>query len=640
MASIGLQINQPDGMGVDTRLADTFAKALFGDPDMAAKIALAKAHIAAQGAYTTKLGADTGLVAEKTREQKMRDDAAAAAAGAAGDAYAAQVPQPVPVEAPRPDPGTFGDYGPQPAIVRPQDQAIYDAQVKAARAMGPLIVTSPGNPAQVAQGFSRGLGTFGVSGATDPNKARVAGGLAVDAQPTTTTVATAGDNAGVDAGARKDIEVEIAKAGLPTVKDVPGKGLVSVQGTTATPIAGAEAPVFGATDKGLQQTVYTTLKAKLDSGQPLNELEKAQFETAAAAVAKDNAVPPISGKKGETLYTRDPNDPNKLIPMSGQVAASQEPGAFGDQTSVEGISAKVVSNTSVKMQDAGFKPSPQEAIDYATAYNHLYGPKQNYEKDAQGAINLVTTNPEPPSGVLTPNEVFQRAGIKVAPSAPAPLAPPAAPLAGAPPAAAPSGAEGGGNPRVTTIIGAAPKPPTQEQAQLQQYAPLLVNSTLRLDSLKPQDVPGPLIQQIMGTQGNDPNIVQRWLASNFTTPEQQKFGQAVAQYNQSLLYMLSGKAITDDEYKRALMSYIPQPGNDQALLDWKAEQRHAIIASAVRLGWANDPNAMRTVANSIKQQHGIDLSKLDLTGSLAPDGGAAPPATPRRRVYDSSGNLQ
>jgi hypothetical protein len=42
------QIDDGDG-GVDTSLTNTLAKAYFGDPDQMAKIALAKAHIAAQG---------------------------------------------------------------------------------------------------------------------------------------------------------------------------------------------------------------------------------------------------------------------------------------------------------------------------------------------------------------------------------------------------------------------------------------------------------------------------------------------------------------------------------------------------------------------------------------------------------------
>ena len=200
MASIGLKINQPDDFsGANTQLADVFSKALFGDPEAAAKIALAKAHIAAQNAYATKLGADTGLVNEKTTEQRTLDAARAAAATPAGDAFAAAVPMPIPVEAPHP---STDFMGPMPGIVKPEDQKLYDAEVAAAHKLGPLIVTAGGNPTEIAQGFSRGLGTFGVVNQPDPNKARTFGGLAVDAQPTVNTVQTAGDTAGQDAKAK------------------------------------------------------------------------------------------------------------------------------------------------------------------------------------------------------------------------------------------------------------------------------------------------------------------------------------------------------------------------------------------------------------------------------------------------------
>ena len=64
--------------------------------------------------------------------------------------------------------------------------------------------------------------------------------------------------------------------------------------------------------------------------------------------------------------------------------------------------------------------------------------------------------------------------------------------------------------------------------------------------------------------------------------------------------MLSGKAITSDEYKRALTSYIPQPNDDANLLASKADARHAIIASAVRIGWGNDPDTGKIVKDNIK----------------------------------------
>ena len=162
-----------------------------------------------------------------------------------------------------------------------------------------------------------------------------------------------------------------------------------------------------------------------------------------------------------------------------------------------------------------------------------------------------------------------------------------------------------------------PKQPTVEQTQLQQYTPQLVASTTKLDKVKPTDVPNAFIQQITGINGADPSFVQQLLAStSFVSPQQRNFAQSVAEYNQSLLYMLSGKAITSDEYKRAMRSYIPLPNDGPEQLAVKAQERHRIIASAVRLGWSNDPDMARKVAANVKTQAGIDLAPLDLTGSL------------------------
>jgi hypothetical protein len=620
VATIGLRINDPNNANSpDTSLANTFAKALFGDPDEQAKIALAKAHIAAQGAYGAKLGADTGLVQEKTREQKMRDDAAAAAAGAVGDAYAAAVPMPVPVEntALRPSPGFAG---PMPGIVQPQDQALYDAEVAAAHKMGPLIVTTPGNPAQVAQGFSRGLGTFGVVNQTNPDKARTFGGLAVDTQPSVSTVQTSGDTAGQDAVAKKDIQVETAKANLPQVKDVPGVGLVSVQGTQATPIAGAQAPTFGATDKGLLATVYTTLKAKLDSGQSLTGLEKAQYETAAAAVAKENAQAPITGKPDEVLYTRDPANPNKLIPMEGQ--AKPDSKVVLDEKG----SRALLADLSTKVR-GGYKPTLQEATTYSEAFSNIHGAKPYTFRDPATNTEMTTTIQEKvPPGVFEPMEIFQAGGhVPVQAGGPAPLQPGGPMPAGSASASPVPSSLNPATDTVKTVYKGRVPPATAEMMQFRTYAPLLLTATEKLDKLPSVGIPDAFIADLVTNRDAAPTIMRRMAEAYFPSPEAKAYGQAVAEFS-AQLYAMSGKAITPGEFESLLRGYVPRPGDEtapQVLMD-KQLARHTFLASSAENGWSNDPDTLQEFLANAKAR-GVDLTGL---AKGAKPGQAPPVSTP------------
>src|SRR5262252_6528116 len=128
MASIGLRVVDPSSNSLS--LADTLAKGVFGDPEAVAKAQLMAAQLRAHDAYASKLGADTNLVNIKTHEEQALSDAQDAAARDTNNALVASVPQPVPVELPRP---SSNFMGPMPGIVTPAAKNQYDANVRTAR---------------------------------------------------------------------------------------------------------------------------------------------------------------------------------------------------------------------------------------------------------------------------------------------------------------------------------------------------------------------------------------------------------------------------------------------------------------------------------------------------------------------------
>ena len=640
MASVGLTIQDNPQVGSSLSLADTLAKGIFGDPEGQMKARALASQVLAHQAYATKLGADTGLVNVKTREEQAAADALDAAA-AHPDALVAAVPtpaQPVPVT----DqtvlranaPGTTG-YGPQPAIVTPDAQRAYDdsvrmhdAQVATLKSLWPVIVRS-GNSTQIIEALGKGEGLAGLSSGlvpgakVDPNVQRVAGGLYTGSAPTTSTVWSPGDTAGVDAEARAKIAEETAKSKLPagphdvtyrgqpgqTSTDSSGKLIYTpAQGTEQTP----EKPnIITIKDKPYVVTTTQdgrTVGTPVDGISPPVELKESgggyvtiNTDTGVATPVQGAEPRPkiVNVGKNETPMVEDPTGSLTVAP--GFTPPTPEPTPpYQGKTAKDDALNRIVA---LQQKLANKQPiTQQEAALYESDYNLAYGTTNQKIVDPQTGKTINTKiDASIPANTPTVNDVRVAAG-----QAPLP-APPPEPKQGA-------------------------KSPTVEQTQLQLYADPLVNSTTKLDKLTPAQIPGVFIQKILGVGGDDPTFVQQLLASTgAVSPQQRQFGQAVAEYNQSLLYMLSGKAITSDEYKRAMRSYIPLPGDGPEQLAWKAEQRHTIIASAVRLGFSNDPEMARTFAANVKRKTGIDLAPLDLTGTLgevqAPTSDDKPPAS-------------
>ena len=613
-----------------------------------------------------KAVADTGLVQAKTKSEQDAENAILAAGPAIGAAGAAAVPMPVPVEASRPS-VEGGGYGPQPGIVDPAATKMHDAQIAQNHALWPLIVRSGANPTQLVEGVGKAEGLSALSGGLvpgstpDPNVQRVAGGLYTGTAPSTSTVWSPGDTSGVDAAAREKIAVEAAPkpfqpkdvtyrgqpgivrldasgnpvytgaAGTettpekPNVHDYRGQpGVVTLdangnplftpaQGTAPTP----EKPnIITIKDKPYVVTTTPdgrTIGTAVDGISASVEI-KQQGDGYIAIDTATNTATPVTGAaprpkiimvpKGETPTTQTPEGGLKTVPTD--IPPPAPPPVYQGKTDKADALNRIVA---IQQKLArGQTLSPDEAGIYETDYKLNYGTTNERITDAAtGQTNFTRISPDIPASTPSIDDVRKAAGLP-------PLPPP-------PP-----------EPKQNV------KAPSQEQAQLQQYTPQLVTSTGKLDKVTPQQVPSVLMQQILGVNGNDPSFVQQAVAStSFVSPQQRDFAQSVAEYNQSLLYMLSGKAITSDEYKRAMRSYIPLPGDGPQQLATKADARHSIIASAVRLGWGNDPETGKVVKDNVKAQ-GIDLDKFDLTiprQSSNDGGGDAPPSKAPQAMKDA-----
>lgn len=87
MAVMGVHINQPSG-GVDTSLADTLAKALFGDPEREMKMAIARRQYETEALQQQQIQATTEYTAAQQRaaeEKAVRDQQVHNALVASGD---------------------------------------------------------------------------------------------------------------------------------------------------------------------------------------------------------------------------------------------------------------------------------------------------------------------------------------------------------------------------------------------------------------------------------------------------------------------------------------------------------------------------------------------------------------------------
>ena len=146
-----------------------------------------------------------------------------------------------------------GGYGPQPGIVDPNVVKMRDAIIAQNNAEWPVIVRSS-NGTQLVEAGSKLAGAAALEGGlvpgarVDPNVQRVAGGLYTGSAPTTSTVWSPGDTAGVDAAAREKIAEDAAKPDVSkTVKGDDGQiysiGKDATGAPTLTLLPGGPGPI-------------------------------------------------------------------------------------------------------------------------------------------------------------------------------------------------------------------------------------------------------------------------------------------------------------------------------------------------------------------------------------------------------------
>ena len=439
MATIGLNV-QDSPIGGSLSLADTLAKGIFGDPEGQMKARNLASQILAHQAYATKLGADTRLVSEHLTEDQRAEAERLRAGPLIGEAAAAAIPAPIPVEASRANaPGTTG-YGPQPGIVSPDEASRVEKLRARERALGPILARS--KPEDIGKAVGVDYGGTILAGATanpaivNPDSLRLASTLYTGSAPTTSTVMTTGDYAGVDAATRGKILEERAKP--PPITDYRGQpGIVRydaqgnpiytpAQGTAPDPIKPNTTEVNGVQ---VETTIDPTTGKAVSTPVPGAPVKPPEIKTIESGGVHYQLIPDASGREtavlipGQPPTTQKPNtftgannetllavpdptapggyravpmagaptplppavavDPSKplmtrdaggLHPIQGMPQAPPEPtGAFGGLNTEGGRMDKLVTEVSQGvLTDPHFQPTQQQAFDYSFSYNKLY----------------------------------------------------------------------------------------------------------------------------------------------------------------------------------------------------------------------------------------------------------------------------
>ena len=667
MATIGLKIAQDPDTGGALSLADTLAKATFGDPEGQMKARALASEVGVRMASRDKLLADTGLIGAKTKTEQDAEAARLNAGPLVGEAGASAVP----------------------AIVDPNDAhevAVHNALVARERALGPVLVLGD-NPNATAEGINKNFGgTILSAAAANPaivsgDSLRIAGGLSTGSAPSTSTVWSAGDTSGVDAAAREKILEKQAESTLPekphdvtyrgqpgqTYRDANGKLVyVGATGTETTPekpnvhdyrgqpgVVTLDAngnPLF----TPAQGTAPTAEKPKTFTGPDGKTYAEVvgpdgQVHGQLVRDVGDAPVKPLDIGK-DTMLPPDPNDPTgtyRTPKTDRPPAAPTTP--FAESKGDEGIAFNTVL-TIANRAAHGETIGNDDARLYATTYNRLFGPKWDQKPDAQGVLRWVVAPgvPPPPGMVLPAPETFLGGQppatqppatpppVAAPPATPPPVAAPpatpppvAAPPATQPPATAPPVVAGG---QVFPNDAPKPTPATESQSKARQFLPSLQIATQTLDKYNKKNMPSTwelgytTPSEELGTFGK---YVE---ASPAISDNARRFGSAANQWTSAQLYDLSGAAIGKGEFDRSVRGMLPRPNDPDDLVATKTKLRHAFLDAVANTAYANDPKVLALLAQG---------RSLNLDGSAAgPTTKSDSSAPTKRRTYDANGNLQ
>ena len=664
MATIGLKIAQDPDTAGSLSLADTLAKATFGDPEGQMKARALASEVGVRMASRDKLLADTGLVNIKTKqEQALADAQDAAAANGPTAANAAANANALPVEAPRPSLDA-GGYGPQPGIVDPNVVKMRDAIIAQNNAEWPVIVRSS-NGTQLVEAGSKLAGAAALEGGlvpgarVDPNVQRVAGGLYTGSAPTTSTVWSPGDTAGVDAAAREKIAEDAAKPDVSkTVKGDDGQiysiGKDATGAPTLTLLPGGPGPV---------QKAPEHFKDAAGNDLQWDPTTKAWIKAPGASAAAPDAPKTMTDAQGNTRQwdplkgtwelapgtpTAPPKltevGPNAMVPPTTPDGVYTTPktdkpvivaGPYDDLNSPAGRNEKIIRDamTLVSQPVDPLRPNPltpQIARDYDQAFTEKFGAKTTVQKlpntdPAKGPLGVPVDTPvtEYPSipNFLSPTEMYKRAGVSAPPAqTPGPPPPIAPPVAGpAPVAPVP-------NPLSNATVVGEPTGPVQtptataEQSKDRRFAGSAAFANKALDKFTPDQIPGVVASMLAIPKISGSGFMASLGRANLPDKDKE-WARNALEFTAAVNYEQSGAAVNADEWENAKQIYIPMPNDKPKQLADKAAARRNWMQNAAKSGWSNDPKGLQDFMASLDQPNS--------GGGGGGEGGAAPSKAPQ-----------
>jgi hypothetical protein len=657
MATIGLKIRDSEDGG-STSLADTLAKAFYGDPEGIMKARVMASQLNAHQAYADNL-------TEKTREDKIAQGYRDAAGPAVGDAAAAAVPAPIVVtdqDALRRLVPPDTSYGPQFPHSDPNEVARVDALRKQERALGPILVN--GNPDQVASGVNKNYGGAILSGAAGnpaivkPDTLRLASTLYTGSAPTTSTVMVSGDNAGVDAKAREDILTERAKpAAAPAhFKDPSGnevqwdpqsQGWIKAPGTGVAPAeapthfkdpAGNELQWDPASQKWIKAPGADAAPAAVpdtftgpDGKTYAKVLDPTTGKLVAQLVEGAGAAPVKPVQLDEKSFIPNADGTGYVTPKTDRPLITEEVPDPGSEKGRGKIIRDVMALASQPVDP--LRPNSitqQQALDYDLAFTTNYGAKTAIEK-INGIEHPVRTWADIPAGLKSPAEIYKLAGVPIPQQTPTRGQPAGAPAGTAgQPASPPAGAGPRPLPTPSTLTGGnydigpglsepEPKTPTASQAAEQRYLVMAKSSNDTLSKITPRTMPSGLDISLART-GGDPGAVNSLIGS-LSSQGARDYAQAASAFIEAYARPATGATISPKDYQNFYASMIPIPTDNAHRLKVKAQLREDLIQSYVAGGFPDAASRDAWLADW--------KAKHDDTGpsGTPPSGGKAPPSS-------------
>ena len=521
-----------------------------------------------------------------------------------------------------------------------------DAIIAQNNAEWPVIVRSGANGVQLVEGVGSKLaGAAALEGGlvpgsrVDPNVQRVAGGLYTGTAPSTSTVWSPGDTAGVDAAAREKIAVDAAKPDVSkTVKGDDGQiysiGKDASGRPTLTLLQGGPGPVVKPPER---QLISGVLHERQPDGvwKPVAGTPDApktftgpDGKTYAEVVGSDGQVHgQLVSDVGPAPVKPVDIGPNTMLPPSTPDGVYTTPktdrptivaGPYDNLNSPEGRNNKTIRDamTLASQPVDPLRPSaitPQIARDYDQAFTEKFGAKTTVQKlpntdPSKGPLGVPVDTPvtEYPSipNFISPTEMYKRAGVSVPP----PQTPGPVPVAG--PNGQPS-VVSAPNPLSNAVVTGAPTGPVQtpaptaEQSKDRRFAGSAAFANKPLDKFTPDQIPGVVASMLAIPKISGTGFLANLGRANL--PEKDKeWARNALEFTAAVNYEQSGAAVNADEWENAKQIYIPMPLDGPKQLADKAAARRNWMQNAAKSGWSNDPKGLQDFMASLDSAGGKD----------------------------------